>query len=216
MKKLSLLLLLLVTAPAVKVRAQTAEVTQLILNIEKLNELRKILQELKDGYEILSKGYNLIRDLSRGNFNLHKAFLDGLLEVSPTVKGYGRIQDIIRCQLALIAEYRAAWSQLSGSGQFTRTELEYLDTVYSRLTAQSLKNLEALTDVVTAKKLRMSDDERIKAIDQIYEKMLESLVFLRQFNAGTGMLAQQRKKEYQDIQMLKSLHAPQNESYEKR
>lgn len=37
------MLLLLVTAPSVS-HAQTQEVTQLILNLEKLRELRKILQ----------------------------------------------------------------------------------------------------------------------------------------------------------------------------
>ncbi len=75
-----------------------------MLNIEKLNQLRKILKELKAGYEILFKGYSTIKDLSEGNFKLHEAFLDGLLQVSPAVKNYARVKDIVQAQLAIIKE----------------------------------------------------------------------------------------------------------------
>ena len=34
----------------------------------------------------------------QGNFNLHKAFLDGLMMVSPAVKKYKRVADIITLQ----------------------------------------------------------------------------------------------------------------------
>ncbi|WP_159478762.1 TerB family tellurite resistance protein [Dyadobacter sp. 3J3] len=210
MKKLLLVLLLFTLACPVKLHAQTAEVTQLILNIEKLNQLRKILKQLKEGYDILFKGYTLIRDLSKNNFNLHQAFLDGLLEVSPGVKNYQRIKDIIALQLALLKEYQAAQRQFSTSGFLNPDELDYLETIYGRLIKRSVKNLDALTDVLTAKKMRMSDDERLKAVDTIYEDMQESLVFLRQFNASTSVLALQRKKEQQDIKMSQTLHGQSN------
>ena len=210
MKKLLLALLLLTLSAPVKVHAQTAEVTQLILNIEKLDQLGKILKELKEGYDILFKGYTLIRDLSKSNFNLHQAFLDGLLQVSPGVKNYQRIKDIIALQLALLKEYQAAQRQFSASGFLNPDELQYLESVYGRLIKRSVKNLDALTDVLTPKKMRMSDDERLKAVDSIYEDMAESLVFLRQFNASTSVLALQRKKEHQDIKMSETLHGQSN------
>ena len=202
--------MLLTLASPVKLHAQTAEVTQLILNIEKLNQLREILKELKAGYDILFKGYTLIRDLSKSNFNLHQAFLDGLLEVSPGVKNYQRIKDIIALQLALLKEYQGAQRQFSGSDYLNPDEQKYLESVYGRLIARSVKNLDALTDVLTAKKMRMSDDERLKSVDSIYEDMQQSLVFLRQFNASTSVLALHRKKEYQDIKMSQTLHGQSN------
>jgi hypothetical protein len=94
--------------PPKRALAQTPEVTQLILNIQKLNQLRKILKELKAGYDILFKGYTTIKDISKGNFKLHEAFLDGLLEVSPAVKRYKRIAEIIDFQVSLVSEYRKA------------------------------------------------------------------------------------------------------------
>lgn len=208
MKKilLALILTLSVLAPFSQASAQTAEVTQLILNIEKLNQLRKILKELKNGYDILVKGYDTIRDLSRGNFKLHEAFLDGLLEVSPAVKNYKRVADIIRFQQQLLGEYQAAFRQLRSTDYFNQDELGYMSGVYSRLINQSLKNLDALTTVLTNKKLRMSDDERLSAIDDIYEDMQQKLQFLRHFNATASVLALQRAKEHNDTEMMQQLY----------
>ena len=58
--------------------AQSAEIQQLLLNVEKLTQFKQILSDMKKGYQILEGGYNTIKDISEGNFSLHKAFLDGL------------------------------------------------------------------------------------------------------------------------------------------
>jgi hypothetical protein len=53
--------------------------------------------------------------------------------------------------------------------------------------------------VLTAKRLRASDDERLRVIDAIYEDMSDKLVFLRYFNAGGSLLAAQRREERASI-----------------
>ncbi|SDF61055.1 hypothetical protein SAMN04487996_111267 [Dyadobacter soli] len=205
MKKL-MLFFLLGAASLAPCNAQTQEVTQLILNLEKLRELRKILKELKKGYDILFEGYTKIRDLSRGNFKLHEAFLDGLLQVSPGVKSYGRIADIVKMQLEILNECRTARAGLAASGSFTTKELDYLAQVYSDLIAGSIKNLDALTNVITAKKLRASDDERLAMIDQIHSEMSEKLVFLRHVNSNNSLLAAQRKDERASIETTETIY----------
>lgn len=205
MKRIFFILLLLSAAPNYS-HAQTQEVTQLILNLEKLRELRKILQELKKGYEILFEGYTKIRDIARGNFKLHEAFLDALLQASPGVKGYGRIKDIVELQLALLTESKQSLNLLNSSGQFSADELAYLTKIYDELIAGSIKNLDVLTDVLTAKKLRASDDERLSMIDALYEDMSGKLVFLRHFNSNNSLLAAQRKDEAASIGTVKEVY----------
>ncbi|WP_439558294.1 TerB family tellurite resistance protein [Dyadobacter sp.] len=195
--------------PAKQASAQTPEVTQLILNIQKLNQLRKILKELKAGYDILFKGYTTIKDISKGNFKLHEAFLDGLLEVSPAVKRYKRIAEIIDFQIRLVSEYRKAFAQFQAGKYFNKDELDYIERVYARLISQSLKNLDALTMVVTAKKMRMSDDERLSAIDKIHEEMQDKLVFLRHFNSTAATLQLQRAKTYTEVEVSSKLNGIQ-------
>lgn len=206
---LILLLLGALLIPQKRVSAQTPEVTQLILNIEKLNQLRKILKELKAGYDILFKGYTTIKDISKGNFKLHEAFLDGLLEVSPAVKRYRRIAEIIDFQLKLVSEYRAAFGHFQSGKYFNKDELDYMERVYARLINQSLKNLDALTMVVTAKKMRMSDDERLSAIDKIHEEMQDKLVFLRHFNSTAATLGLQRAKVSVEVETSVQLNGIQ-------
>jgi DNA repair ATPase RecN len=197
--------LLLMVYP-VKSKAQSFEITQLILDIEKLAQLKNILSDLYKSYQILSDGYEAIKNLSQGNFNLHQAFLDGLLGVSPVVKNYKRAADIIENQVRIISEYKSAYSRFSRDKNFNPDEITYLSQVYNNLVSETAKNLENLLNVITADKLRMSDDQRLHAIDGIYESSKDQLMFLRHFNNSTTVLAVQRAVEHNDTQTLKALY----------
>lgn len=185
--------------------SQAQEVQQLLLNVEKLAQLKNILADLKRGYQIVSQGYSTIRNLSQGNFKLHQDFLDGLLEVSPAVRNYRRIGDIVRSQVSLVKEYRLAFRRFTQSGSFTAEEMDYLKSVYENLFNQSVKNLEALAMIITAGKFRMSDDERLNAIDTIWKDASDVLTFLRHFNGETKLLLLQRAKAAADAQTQKKL-----------
>lgn len=190
--------------------AQTQEATQLILNYEKLKQLEEILDNMYKGYKILTKGYNRIKDIAEGNFNLHQVFLDGLFAVNPSVAKYKRIPDIIRYQSMLIKEYKRAFDKFRSDPNLTPDELKYLERVYSYLAKQSLRNLEELTMIVTANKLRMSDDERIQSIDRIYFDMESKLSFLRYFNNSTQVLVVQRAKESSEVDGMEKLYEVEN------
>lgn len=185
---------------------QSDEAQQLLINVEKLAQLKKMLNNLYQGYQIISKGYNTIKDISKGNFNLHQAFLDGLMQVSPAVKKYRRVADIINYQIRLVKEYKSAFKRFKGSNLFTTAEIQYLGNVYGNLFNKSLQNLDELAMVITAGKLRMSDDERIKAIDRIFNDMGEKLNFLQAFNKENNVLAIQRGREMLDTKISKQLN----------
>jgi hypothetical protein len=186
--------------------SQSQEAQQLILNVEKLAQLKQILKDLYKGYEVVSKGYNTIKDISQGNFNLHKAFLDGLMEVSPAVKKYKRVVDIITSQGMLVKEYKNAFSRFKKSNLFNGKEIDYMSGVYTNLFDKSLQSLDELLMVITANKLRMSDDERFAAIDRIFADMEDKLSFLRNFNRSTTVLAMQRGKETIDTKVSQQLY----------
>ncbi len=205
MKKWCLTVLILGSI-ALNAHAQATELAQLALNIEKLNQFRKILSDMKSGYQILTEGYGTVKDIAEGNYKLHEAFLDGLLEVSPGVRRYQRTRDIINYQLKIIKEYKAAYSKFKSSDRFTLKELDYLSRVYSKLTSESLANLNDLMAVITAGKLRMSDDERLKAIDAIYNDIADKYHFLKVFNKQAEVLRIQRDKEFSDVKVLQNIY----------
>lgn len=189
-----------------KASAQSQEMQQLLLNIEKLAQFRQILKDMKKGCQILNGGYNTIKDLSQGNFSLHKTFIDGLMQVSPTVKNYKRVGDIINYQMLLVREYKSSFKCFNNSALFNEKEIKYVEKVYANLFKQSLRNLDELTMVITANKLRMSDDERLESIDRIYVDMQDKLLFLRSFNANTLVLSVQRSKEHNDVNSLRNIY----------
>lgn len=189
--------------------AQSDEAQQLLLNVEKLAQLKSILNNMYKGYKIVSQGYNTIKDISEGNFDLHKTFLDGLLEVSPAVKKYKRVADIISLQGKIVKEYKGAFSRFKNSNLFDIKELNYMGEVYTNLFDKSLQGLNELLLVITANQLRMSDDERIASIDRILEGMVDKLSFLRSFNKSTTVLAMQRGKEKIITKVLQKLYGLQ-------
>lgn len=205
MKKLITLTLCLALM-ASRASAQSHEAQQLLLNVEKLSQFRQLLKDMKKGYEILTYGYNTVKDISQGNFSLHKTFLDGLLQVSPTVRNYRKVVGIVNYQITLVDEYRTAFGRFRNEGNFTPQEIQYLSSVYGRLLDNSLRNLDELATIITAGKARMSDDERLKEIDRIFAEMEDKILFLRNFNNNTSVLALQRAKERKDAQTVGKLH----------
>ena len=192
------------------VKAQSAEIQQLILNIEKLSQFKKILSDMKKGYDILSGGYKAVKDMSEGNFSLHKTFLDALMQVSPIVKNYKRVGDIIDYQFTLIKESRKGIDNIIKNERFSTKEIQYFERVYSNLSRESLRNIDELTSIVTADKLRMSDDERLEAIDKIYEDMQQKVLFLIDFNGSAAVLALQRLKESNDAAVVRNSYQFKN------
>ncbi|MGN6601085.1 MAG: TerB family tellurite resistance protein [Ginsengibacter sp.] len=186
--------------------AQTQEAKQLLLDVEKLAQLKTILTDMKKGYEILSGGYNTIKNISEGNFKLHDLFLNSLLQVSPTVKKYERVTDIIQAQIHIVSEYKAALKQFRLSGQFSKGEIDYITKVYSNLFNRSLQNLDDLATLIIDNKLRMTDNERLNSIDDIWKETSDELTFLRHFNNHTKILALQRAKDHNDILMMNQLY----------
>jgi len=177
------------------VRGQSSEVVQLTLNVEKLAQFRSILKQMKQGYDILNSGYRTVRDLSQGNFSLHRTFLDGLLRVNPTVRRYRKIGEIINMQIHLVAQCRAGYKGFSTSQLFNGQELRYISGIHDRILRLSLGNLNELLLVLSEQTLEMSDNERLSRIDAIHRQMEEKLHFLHHFNAESSVLQLQRKKE---------------------
>lgn len=203
MKKIMIILAILLTAKPAFCQAQEAQ--QLLLDVEKLAQFKQILSDLKEGYQILSIGYESIKNISQGNFNLHQTFLDGLLQVSPAVQKYERITDIINYQLRIVKDYKSAFSQFENDKNFTVEEINYMSKVYSHLFNESVNSLNDLIAVITAGQLRMSDDERLKAIDHIWNEVQEQYAFLHDFNSSTAMLSQARQKEQEEVDVSRKL-----------
>jgi hypothetical protein len=200
------ILIILITSYGSRSFGQAQEIQQLLLNWEKLTQLKEILNDMYEGYKVIDKGYTTIRDISQGNFSLHKDFLDGLLEVSSAVKKYKRISDIINYQLRIVKGCKAAYDKFKADKNFTVEEIKGIEKVYGRLLNEGVKCIDELIMVITAGELRMTDDERLQAINLVYARVVEQFTFLKELNNSTAVMSVQREKEKQGIDMSRKIY----------
>jgi hypothetical protein len=205
-KPILLLVLGVSLSAAVPVRAQSAAVQQLILDISKLARMKSILQDMYVYYTTLDEGYEGIKGVAGGNYNLHETFLDGLLLVSPNVQNDPRVAAIVSAQLQIVQEYESALNRFKADPHFTAAEVDYFASVYARLLSGSMEDLHELTAVLTAGTLRMSDDERLSAIDRIHRRMEDKLAWLRVFNNSVSIQSARRGRASGDLLILKNLY----------
>lgn len=185
--------------------SQAQELQQLSLDIEKLAQLKSMLSSMTKGYSTLKNGYNSVIGISQSNFDLHKAFLDGLFQVSPGVKRYKKINDIISDQSLLVREYKTGNDRFHSASVFNQKELLSISNKYAAWVEQSEKNLDELLLVITPGQLRMNDEERIAVIDRADSEMKEILNSLRSFNNSNNAIMQNRQRVKRDIEVSKQI-----------
>jgi hypothetical protein len=195
----------LATSATVLAQSLADDISQLVMDYEKLAQEKKILSDMYEGYRIVSAGYSQIRSIAQGNFTLHQNFLNALLAVSPAVRNDYRVVNIIDNELELVKEYQAVQVYFGSGGHFTAAELSYFTTMYANLLNGSLRNLDELAMVMTPGELRMSDAERLSTIDRIDQDMTDKLSFLRVFNNEGAIQAGQRSVEQNDIGAMQGL-----------
>jgi hypothetical protein len=193
------------TAPA-RSQSLADDIKQLLLDYQKLKEEKAILTDMYTAYNLIHQGYDQIKSIAHGNFTLHQTFLNSLLAVSPAVRNYYKVANIINNEAELVKEYQSAQHYFQSTGHFTANELTYFNDLYANLLGNSLTNLDELAMVMTADELRMSDSERLTAIDRIDESMSAQLTTLRVFNNSNVITDGQRTIQSTDIQSLQNLY----------
>lgn len=210
MKKKLLIGIVLLVLISVQARAQSTEVQQLLLNVEKLAQFKKVLKDMEEGYEILKNGYNHIRDISKGNFGLHRLFLDGLLKVNPAVRNYHKVASILSMQKRILELSIGHTGDLVRQGGFDPKELEHLENLYSKVLQGCLEELGELTMVLSAGRAKMDDGERLRTIDSVHERMERHLRLIRSLTASNSILEYHRQREWDHTGSMKSLQGITN------
>ena len=191
------LTLLITLASTRLVHAQSWQTVML----EQIAKYEVYLQDLKKGYNIVQQGLNTIGQIKKGDLSLHQLFFSSLLQVSPGVKAYGKVTDMIamQVQITTLCHQYAQTATLPG---LNAAEIKYLAAVFNHLLDLSDKDLTELTSIMTDGVLQMDDSQRIGRIDALYTDTTEQYQFLRHFTDQLKLLALQRQSESNSIQQL--------------
>ena len=189
--------------------AQKQEMEQLQLNMEKLVQLKLMLQQAKQGYQLLQNGYNAVRDAAKGNYDLHKSYLDGLLQVSGRVRDAPTVKRITGHWFQVQKEYRQWLTQMQGIGAGKFPEIATWKEHFQQVTYDMGDMLDQLGLLLASRVLRMSEVERLAAIEKLAVASDQQLLDLRQFiKEQTVFVAGkvQREKDREAILRLYGLH----------
>jgi hypothetical protein len=174
--------------------------------LQQIAALQVYLGHVKKGYDVVGKGLGTIRNIKKGDLNLHRDFLGSFKLVNPAIKKYAKVADVIVLQGRIIKETKKTLQGMREIGQFTTEELDYCKIVFDHLLEECLQRIEELLLVITSSELEMKDDERIKRIDALYTDMQSKYAFSSSFSEEMGLLSIQRMGEQMEINRSKILN----------
>lgn len=153
----------------------------------------------KKGYDIVGSGIHTVRDIKNGEFGLHSAFFSSLKAVSPLIRGNSKVAEIIDMQLAISKSFGG----IKSNALLSDGNREYIGSVRAKVLDECLTDLEELLLVITSGKVEMTDDERIKRLDQVYAGMKDKSAFTRSFTGGVALLIEQKESEQRSINQIR-------------
>lgn len=146
---------------------------------------------MRQGYNMLHSEWSMIGNFKNGEFTLHQSYYNSLSAVNPVVKSSVNVSTLQAEQQSIISRFNAI-GNLTG---LTTDEQTYIASVRQNVINQCSKDLDDLQTVLTANQLVMSDDERIKRINQITAAIKDKYVFTCSFTSQVKILAAQRGQE---------------------
>lgn len=207
--------MLLVIATVLCVCAASAQTVNEWVN-QKSTQKKYLLQQIaalqvyisyaKKGYNIVSGGINTIRDIKKGDLNLHNTFFSSLKTINPKISRYAKVADIISYQVRIIKLARQTLQSIKEANQFSVEEIEYCKKVLDALLDDCIQSVTELLEIITPDKLQMTDDERLVRIDKLYGDMQDKFTFCNVMSEDIGLLALQRLSEQTEINRSKLIN----------
>ena len=157
--------------------------------IKNLNESIKIYKQGKGYYDALKSVHSLIKDARK---------------VKLTIEMVSEITDI----------YVNGFNKMVSDPNFSPDELTAISTGYAKLLAEGGALVSDLKNIVTkGNGLSLSDKERMDAIDQIYNKMLEYRNLTKYYTRKSISVSYIRAKEKNDMKRVLALYGSPSERY---
>ena len=211
MKRLYLLLLIIVLS-AGSTRAQSfsewfkQKKTQKKYLLAQIAALETYLKAVEKGYDIAQNGLSAISVLKDGDFMQHVLHFQRLEMVSPRVKSYSKVLAIAEMEDRSQRIRSVLMAEKDLNDLLNTSELTSLHEICDDAGSEGKKDLQELELLVTDGKLKMTDDERILHIDQLYLEVREKLrgVLLLAQNVQSVLVG--RTKQRKDLRSLELLY----------
>jgi hypothetical protein len=173
--------------------------------IQQIAALKAFEQSLKLGYQTSRTGLSLIHHIKQGDWNLHHEFLDAKRMVNPNIAESQNIPVILELEATILIAINNLITQSNNNAQLTKEEIEHIQVVCSRIKSELADNMDMLIIILNNNEVQISDDGRIKAIERLYDKLVDEHAFLSGFANDVASLSSQRAREAAEVSFSKRL-----------
>ena len=178
----------------------------LLLQIAKL---QVYLGYVKQGYEIVQGGLQLVSAIKQGDFNQHNDYFNHLKIVSPNVRKYSKAASILAIELDMLRTYQSAAVKLQGEPMLAAGHVVESKQILGAIADNALQDIACLQIVLTDGSLSMTDEERVEQIDQIYLSIKHKQELQTSFLTAVKATVHQRQQSTRDMDALLQLLNPE-------
>lgn len=206
--KLKVIMFCLFCLAAASVKAQTfaewfsQKKTQIKYLTQQIAALRQYGAYIKQGYAISQNGLGSISGYIKSEYGLHTNHYTSLKTVNPAIRGNSKTDSII----AYASQIPTRFARLKNLRGLDDDSRSYLANVREKVLDECNKDLSELQLVMTDGTVQMTDDERLKRLDEIYAGMKDKYAFTLSFCTEVRTLLLQKQQELNDINTLKRLN----------
>lgn len=182
------------------------DATQIEYLMQQIAALKIYTSYLSKGYEITSRGIDIVAKIKNGDLTIHRDLFQSYSEIKNEIKNSHRVSDIVIFSWKTIQQTASVLTASIESKQFANSEVAYIKSTKELLFADVLNNLDMLFHLIQTDLFQMNDKERLNHLESLYDRVLNNYTFSKSFAAEVSMLAVQRKRELNEVQRFKILH----------
>ncbi len=175
-----------------------------------------LAQNIKGVIQGTSTAKNMLKNLQESVkiYQQGKEYYDGLKSVNNLVKDARKVKKTIEMVSEITDIYINGFNKMVSDPNFTPNELAAISAGYAKLLEEGGALVTELKNIVTSGNgLSLSDKERMDAIDQVYNQMLDYRNLTKYYTRKSISVSFIRAKEKNDTQRVLSLYGNPSDRY---
>jgi len=179
---------------------------QVTEKLKQIVKLRVYIAQLEKGYNVVERGLKTIGDIKNGHLVLDEGFFSGLKSINPNIRNYSKAADIVTMNYSILGQFNSTIVVVRSSKMYSVDEQVYINNVFKQLTAGCADIIADLNKIIIQGEFEMSDDERIRRIDLLFNGMLDRYSFCRFFSDEVKVLVLNKGRERRGAATLRLLN----------
>ncbi|PZP48180.1 MAG: conjugal transfer protein TraI [Pseudopedobacter saltans] len=188
--------------------ALKAAIKAIDLQIQKLQNQTIVLQNAQKVVENAMSKLKLddITAFAQKQQRLFSGYYQELQQVKSVIGEYQKVGNIMWMQTQMITDYKTAYNLFRNDAHFSPQEIQYMYTVYSGILDKSVKDLSALTVIISSYSTQISDGKRLELVEQLATDMENNRLTLLRFNRQNSLVSLNRATSEQEVKAVKSYY----------